>query len=134
MIGIVLAAHGRLAEEFQRAAEHMLGPQEQFAVVCIGAEDDLEQSCRDILAAVAQAECGGGVIILTDIYGSTPSNLAISARREGAVEVIAGMNLPMLIALLSHRETENLAQALEVAQTAGRKYIYAPGLDLNGAS
>ncbi len=123
MIGLVLVTHGQLAEEFRRAVEHVVGPQEQFETVSIGADDDMEQRRRDIVEAVARADSGTGVIILTDMFGGTPSNLAISVMAPGTTEVIAGMNLPMLIKLSSVRKSDDMAPALEEAQTAGRKYI-----------
>jgi len=132
MIGLVLVTHGRLAEEFQRAVEHVVGPQEHFAAVCIGPEDDMEQRRQDIMAAAGAADTGRGVIILTDMFGGTPSNLAISVMREGKIEVIAGVNLPMLIKLISIRKSEALGPALKAAQEAGRKYINVPSLILNG--
>ncbi len=101
MIGLVLVTHGRLAEEFRQAVEHVVGPQEQFATVCIGPEDDMEQRRREIIDAVSKTDSGRGVVIVTDMFGGTPSNLAISVMDEGRIEVIAGMNLPMLIKLSS---------------------------------
>src|SRR5690606_41864428 len=97
MIGLVLVTHGRLAEEFLRAVEHVVGPQDKFETVCIGADDDMEQRRHDIVDAVARAESGRGVIVLTDMFGGTPSNLAISVMRDCVFEVIAGINLPMLL-------------------------------------
>ena len=123
MIGLVLVTHGRLAEEFRNAVEHVVGPQKSFATVCIGADDDMEKRRVDILDAVAQADTGNGVIILTDMFGGTPSNLAISVMQSGTVEVIAGMNLPMLIKLTSVRQADDMTRALNEAQGAGRKYI-----------
>ena len=123
MIGIVLVTHGQLAKEFRHAVEHVVGPQDGFETVSIGADDDMEQRRRDILAAIKRAGTGNGVIILTDMFGGTPSNLAISVMRPGEVEVIAGVNLPMLIKLTSVRRNDDLAVAIEEAQTAGRKYI-----------
>lgn len=122
MIGVVLVTHGRLAEEFRQAVEHVVGPQEQFRTVSIGPEDDMEQRRREIVEAVAQTDTGEGVIVLTDMFGGTPSNLAISVMEPGRIEVIAGMNLPMLIKLSSARRCE-MEQALNEAQNAGRKYI-----------
>ena len=122
MIGVVLVTHGRLAEEFRHAVEHVVGPQEQFETVSIGADDDMEQRRRDIVDAVAQVDGGKGVIVLTDMFGGTPSNLAISVMEPGRVEVIAGMNLPMLIKLTSARRGD-METALVEAQNAGRKYI-----------
>ncbi len=123
MIGLVLVTHGRLAEEFRHAVEHVVGPQRHFETVCIGADDDMEQRRQDIIEAVARADAGAGVVILTDMFGGTPSNLAISVMQPGAVEVIAGMNLPMLIKLTSVRQGDDMAKALTEAQAAGRKYI-----------
>ena len=123
MIGLVLVTHGRLAEEFRNAVEHVVGPQENFASVSIGAEDDMEQRRREIVEAVAAVDTGAGVVIVTDMFGGTPSNLAISVMEAGRVEVIAGMNLPMLIKLSSVRKADKLASAVEEAQAAGRKYI-----------
>ena len=123
MIGLVLVTHGRLAEEFRHAVEHVVGPQQSFETVSIGADDDMEERRREIVDAVGRANRGAGVIILTDMFGGTPSNLAISVMETGRVEVIAGMNLPMLIKLTSVRSGDDMAAALEGAQNAGRKYI-----------
>ena len=123
MIGLVLVTHGRLAEEFRNAVEHVVGPQENFETVSIGADDDMEKRRRDIVDAVARVDHGSGVVVLTDMFGGTPSNLAISVMEAGRVEVIAGMNLPMLIKLSSVRKADKLAVAVEEAQAAGRKYI-----------
>lgn len=123
MIGLVLVTHGRLAEEFKLAVEHVVGPQDAFETVCIGADDDMEQRRTDIVDAVACAETGNGVIILTDMFGGTPSNLAISVMSAGKIEVIAGVNLPMLIKLSSVRANDDMETALQEAQIAGRKYI-----------
>jgi PTS system mannose-specific IIA component len=123
MIGLVLVTHGQLAAEFRNALEHVVGPQENFETVAIGADDDMEQRRRDIITAVARVETGAGVVVLTDMFGGTPSNLAISVMESGRVEVIAGMNLPMLIKLSSVRKGDDMAVAIDQAQTAGRKYI-----------
>ena len=123
MIGLVLVTHGRLAEEFRNAVEHVVGPQENFETVSIGADDDMEKRRRDIVDAVARVDHGSGVVVLTDMFGGRPSNLAISVMEAGRVEVIAGMNLPMLIKLSSVRKADKLAAAVEEAQAAGRKYI-----------
>ena len=123
MIGLVLVTHGQLAEEFRHAVEHVVGPQQNFETVAIGADDDMEQRRRDIVDAVARADTGTGVVILTDMFGGTPSNLSISVMDSGRVEVIAGMNLPMLIKLSSVRAGDDMAASLAEAQAAGRKYI-----------
>jgi PTS system mannose-specific IIA component len=123
MIGLVLVTHGQLATEFRHAVEHVVGPQDNFETVAIGADDDMEQRRRDIVEAVARVDTGAGVIVLTDMFGGTPSNLAISVMESGRTEVIAGMNLPMLIKLSSIRKGDNMAAALDEAQAAGRKYI-----------
>ncbi len=123
MIGLVLVTHGRLAEEFRHAVEHVVGAQKNFETVSIGADDDMEQRRTDIVEAVSRADTGAGVIILTDMFGGTPSNLAISVMSSGKVEVIAGVNLPMLIKLTSVRTNDDMSTALQEAQMAGRKYI-----------
>ena len=123
MIGLVLVTHGRLAEEFRNAVEHVVGPQENFETVSIGADDDMEKRRRDIVDAVARVDRGSGVVVLTDMFGGTPSKLALSVMEAGRGEVIAGMNLPMLIKLSSVRKADKLAAAVEEAQAAGRKYI-----------
>ena len=123
MIGLVLVTHGRLTDEFRLAVEHVVGPQENFETVAIGADDDMEQRRRDIVEAVRRVDGGTGVILLTDMFGGTPSNLAISVMEAGRIEVIAGMNLPMLIKLSSVRKSDNMVAALDEAQAAGRKYI-----------
>jgi len=123
MIGLVLVTHGRLAEELRSAMEHVVGTQRNVATVCIGPEDDMERRRQDILRSVEEVNTGQGVVLLTDMFGGTPSNLAISIMDKAKVEVIAGVNLPMLIKLASLRESESLAEAVRGAQEAGRKYI-----------
>jgi PTS system mannose-specific IIA component len=123
MIGLVIVTHGRLGEEFVAAFEHVVGKQPGVAAVSIGPEDDMEKRRRDILEAVAATDTGKGVIVLTDMFGGTPSNLAISIMDPARVEVVAGVNLPMLIKLASVRKTEPLGQAVISAREAGRKYI-----------
>ena len=123
MIGLVLVTHGRLASEFVTAMEHVVGPQGQIEAICIGPEDDMEARRNDISDAVDKVDDGGGVIILTDLFGGTPSNLAISLMKTDAVEVIAGVNLPMLIRLEGARRTMALKAAVAAARDAGRKYI-----------
>jgi len=120
---MVLVTHGRLAEEMLAALEHVVGHQQNVATICIGPDDDMEQRRKDIVEAVQRVETGPGVIVLTDMFGGTPSNLAISIMNRASVEVIAGVNLPMLIKLASVRTTEPLAEAVTSAQLAGRKYI-----------
>ncbi len=123
MIGLVLVTHGRLAVEFRAAMEHVVGPQSQVEAISIGPDDDIEERRAEILAAVARADAGSGVILLTDMFGGTPSNLAISVMEKANVEVIAGVNLPMLIKLASVRGESTLPDAVLQAQEAGRKYI-----------
>ncbi len=123
MIGLVLVTHGRLAEEFLSTLEHIVGPQKNVAVVCIGPDDDMEERRQEIIDKVKATEDGDGVVLLTDMFGGTPSNLAISVLEQGKVEVIAGINLPMLIKLASVRGKESLNQTVAQAQEAGRKYI-----------
>ena len=123
MIGLVLVTHGHLATEFRAALEHVVGPQKNLATIAIAPDDDMESRRRDILAAVEQVENGRGVVILTDMFGGTPSNLAISVMGGAKIEVIAGVNLPMLIKLAEVRGKLPLAEAALAAQEAGRKYI-----------
>ncbi|MCB1516379.1 MAG: PTS sugar transporter subunit IIA [Hyphomicrobiaceae bacterium] len=123
MIGMVLVTHGRLAEEFKSALEHVVGPQEQCETVCIGPDDDMEERRENILDAVQEADSGDGVVILTDMFGGTPSNLAISVMEGQSVEVIAGVNLPMLVKLARVRGDASMRDAVREAQDAGRKYI-----------
>ena len=123
MIGMVLVTHGRLADELVAALEHVVGPQPNVGSVCIGPDDDMEQRRFDILESVARVDDGSGVVVLTDMFGGTPSNLAISIMDRAKVEVIAGVNLPMLIKLASVRHSEILVDAVASAQDAGRKYI-----------
>ena len=123
MIGLVLVTHGRLALEFLAAMEHVVGPQGQIRTVCIDADDDMERRRADIVAAAKDVDAGDGVILVTDMFGGTPSNLAISAMQKGTVEVIAGMNVPMLIKLAELRDTASVSDAVRQAQDAGRKYI-----------
>ena len=123
MIGLVLVTHGRLAEEFVTAMEHVVGKQERIATIAIGPEDDMEGRRKDIAQAIAAVDTGRGVIVLTDLFGGTPSNLAISLMERGRVEVIAGINLPMLIRLESARKAMKVVDAVAAAREAGRKYI-----------
>ncbi len=123
MIGLILVTHGRLADQFVEAMEHVVGPQDGIVTVCIGPNDDMEQRRADIADAIQQVDSGGGVIILTDLFGGTPSNLAISLLDAGRIEVIAGINLPMLIRLAGARKVMDVTAAVLAAQTAGRNYI-----------
>lgn len=123
MIGLVLVTHGRLANEFVVAMEHVVGKQERIATICIGPEDDMEERRADIARAIHEVDSGRGVILLTDLFGGTPSNLAISLMEAGKVEVIAGINLPMLIRLGGARKQMKVTEAVAAARDAGRKYI-----------
>jgi PTS system mannose-specific IIA component len=123
MIGLVLVSHGQLATEFRAAMEHVVGRQPQVAVVCIGPEDDMDMRRTEIMSAIHDVDSGKGVVVLTDMFGGTPSNLAISAMNGSNVEVVAGINLPMLVKLAKVRESCPLAEAVTAAQDAGRKYI-----------
>ena len=131
MIGLVLVTHGGLANELISAMEHVVGPQENSATVCIGPDDDMERRRADIQKAVGSVETGEGVIILTDMFGGTPSNLAISIMDSKSIEVIAGVNLPMLVKLASIRGKLDLQSAIAKAQEAGRKYINVASQILN---
>jgi PTS system mannose-specific IIA component len=132
MIGLVIVTHGRLAEEFLQAMEHVVGPQRNVKAVCIGPEDDMERRRTDILNAAQAVDEGQGVILLTDMFGGTPSNLAISVMEQTRAEVIAGLNLPMLIKLASVRGRESLSTCVAYAQEAGRKYISVASYVLAG--
>ena len=123
MIGMVLVTHGRLAAEFVAALEHVVGAQAQIAAVCIGPDDDMEQRRQEILLRISEVDSGEGAVLLTDMFGGTPSNLAISVMDRAKIEVIAGVNLPMLIKLVSLRQSESLERTVLGAQEAGRKYI-----------
>ena len=123
MIGLVLVTHGHLADELIGALEHVVGPQTQVASVCIGPDDDMERRRADIVNSVQETDSGDGVVVLTDMFGGTPSNLAISIMERANIEVIAGVNLPMLVKLASVRDDLELGEAVAKAQEAGRKYI-----------
>ncbi len=132
MIGMVLVTHGRLACEFKSALEHVVGPQTQMNVITIDPDDDMDGRRQDIMDAIHQVDTGEGVVVLTDMFGGTPSNLAISAMNGSNVEVVAGINLPMLIKLASVRDEVKLADAVIQAQDAGRKYINVASRVLSG--
>ena len=123
MIGLVLVTNGGLASEFIVAMDHVVGPQERIEAICIGPDDDMEGRRDDIAAAIAKVDEGDGVIILTDLFGGTPSNLAISLMKSDKIEVIAGVNLPMLIRLEGARKAMDVRAAVAAAREAGRKYI-----------
>lgn len=123
MIGIVLVTHGRLAHEFRSALEHVMGPQQQIETISIDPQDDIDSRRKEIIAAVKRVDQGNGVAILTDMFGGTPSNLAISVMNAPDIEVVAGVNLPMLVKLATVRDECPLAEAVTQAQAAGRKYI-----------
>jgi PTS system mannose-specific IIA component len=132
MIGVVVVSHGRLADEFVAAAEHVLGPQDQMRPVAIGPYDNMEERRADIIEAVRAVDRGDGVVILTDMFGGTPSNLAISVINQVRIEVIAGVNLPMLIKLAEVRDKMSLSEAALAAQDAGRRYIRVASVELAG--
>lgn len=132
MIGLVIVTHGRLAEEFIAAMEHVVGPQTHVKAISIGADDNMETRRGDILAAASSVNLGDGVLILTDMFGGTPSNLAISVMDKAKAEVIAGVNLPMLVKLASVRKTGKLAQVAQTAQEAARKYVIVASQELAG--
>ncbi|MEP3198821.1 MAG: PTS sugar transporter subunit IIA [Lentilitoribacter sp.] len=132
MIGLVLVTHGNLAEEFKNALEHVVGQQDAVETICIGPDDDMDRRREDIVNAVKEADQGNGVIILTDMFGGTPSNLSISVMDTGEIEVIAGINLPMLIKLARVREDNDMQKSLQEAQDAGKKYINVASSLLSG--
>lgn len=132
MIGLVIVTHGQLAIELRRATEHVVGPQDMMETICIGPDDDMERRRNDIRSAVDRVDSRAGVILLTDMFGGTPSNLAISMLRDGKVEVLAGVNLPMLIKLAEARETASLEEAALKAKEAGQRYIAIASKILSG--
>ncbi len=134
MIGLVLVTHGHLADELRLAMEHVVGPQRNVATVCIGADDDMEGRRAEIHDCIGQVDTGDGVVLLTDMFGGTPSNLAISMMDRQGVEVIAGVNLPMLVKLAKVRSNQPLAAAVNCAEEAGRKYIGAASHVLHGTN
>ncbi len=123
MIGLVLVTHGNLASEFISAMQHVVGPQDQVLGVCIGPDDDMEMRRNEILEKVKSVDCGEGVVLLTDMFGGTPSNLALSIMDRANVEILAGVNLPMLIKIASLRKENDMKKTVEGAQDAGKKYI-----------
>lgn len=134
MIGLVIVTHGQLATELRRAAEHVVGPQDYMETVCIGPDDDLERRRDDIRRAAATVDTGKGAILLTDMFGGTPSNLAISLLKDGVVEVVAGVNLPMLIKLSEARRSHQLDEAARLAKDAGIRYIAIASEVLSGGA
>ncbi|MBA4801592.1 MULTISPECIES: PTS sugar transporter subunit IIA [Euryhalocaulis] len=132
MIGLVVVSHGRLAEELVSALEHVVGDQDKVRAVCIGADDDMEKRRDDIRSAAQAVDDGEGVILLTDMFGGTPSNLSISLLDKGRIEVVAGVNLPMLIKLSEARRTQTIDEAAQSAQEAGRRYIAVASQVLDG--
>ncbi len=132
MIGLVIVTHGGLAREFRAALEHVVGPQKQIETVQIGPDDDMDLRRTEILGAVGRVQTGDGVIVLTDMFGGTPSNLAISVMEEAKVEVIAGINLPILVKLAALRSDVSLSEAVTQARDAGRKYIKVASQELSG--
>ncbi len=137
MIGMVLITHGELGGTLRAAMEHVVGPQRQVATLSIGPDDQIPYCRRALAALIDQVDTGDGVMLLTDMFGSTPSNLAIAAMQRGGVEVIAGVNLPMLVKLAKTRSQRTLAECTDIGETAGRKYIAAashlPASCLGGA-
>ncbi|MDX2094742.1 MAG: PTS sugar transporter subunit IIA [Alphaproteobacteria bacterium] len=123
MIGIIIVTHGALGNELIAVAEHVVGRQQALTAIAIGPEDDIERRRNEIIAKVNELDTGAGVALLTDMFGGTPSNLAISVMKPEKVEVVAGVNVPMLIKLISVRNTMTLLNAVMTAQEAGRKYI-----------
>ena len=134
MIGIVIITHGGLAVEFRAALEHIVGRQEKIETLSIGPEDDMEARRSELIEAVRRADDGRGVVVLTDMFGGTPSNLAISVMEDTGAEVLAGVNLPMLVRLASVRRDKSLVEAVDLAKEAGRKYISVASQVLAGES
>jgi len=133
MIGIVIVTHGRLAAEFLSATEHVVGPQSHIATICIGPQDDIEQRRNEITAAIKEVDLGRGVVVVTDMFGGTPCNLALTHLQRGKVEVLAGANLPSLVKLVSVRTKLGLDAAVKEAIDSGRKYMRAGSAELTGS-
>ncbi len=123
MIGLVIVTHGRLAAEMLAALEHVVGPQESIRTVCVGPEDDLDSRRLEVCDCIEDVDRGSGVILITDMFGGSPSNLCMAQMGRTDVEVLGGVNLPMLVKLAKIRKTLPMVEALECAQAAGRKYI-----------
>lgn len=134
MIGIVIVTHGRLAQEFISAMEHVVGPQPHLRAVCIGPEDDIERRRRELAAAAKSVNQGAGVVLATDMFGGTPCNLALTLLDRGSIEVLAGVNMPSLFKLIDVRAKLPLDQAVKEAIEAGRKYMRAGSADLAGGA
>ena len=132
MIGVVIVTHGGLAQEFRAALEHVVGRQTMLETISIGPEDDMEKRRGELIDAVTRVKGDKGVVVLTDMFGGTPSNLAISIMEETGAEVIAGINLPMLIKLATVRTESSLEQTITAAKEAGRKYISVASQVLSG--
>jgi mannose PTS system EIIA component len=132
MIGVVIVTHGGLAQEFRAALEHVVGRQNHIETISIGPDDNIDARRLELLASVARVKGDKGVVVLTDMFGGTPSNLAISIMEETGAEVVAGINLPMLIKLASIRADYSLEQAITAAKEAGRKYISVASQVLSG--
>ncbi len=134
MIGIVIITHGGLAVEFRAALEHVVGPQTRLETLSIGPDDDIQGRRNELIEAVGRANSGQGVVVLTDMFGGTPSNLAKSIMEETGAEVLAGVNLPMLVRLASVRRDKNLAESVDLAKEAGRKNISVASQVMSGQS
>jgi PTS system mannose-specific IIA component len=134
MIGIVIVTHGRLAVELLAAVRHIVGPQSHVETVCIGPNDEVEERQSEISAAIKRVDLGTGVVLVTDMFGGTPCNLALTHLKKGKIEVLAGANLPSLIKLISVRTTLSLEKAVREAIEAGRKYMRAGSSELAGGS
>jgi PTS system mannose-specific IIA component len=124
MIGVVVVAHFKLAREMVAATELIVGRQEQFTYVDIFPDEDVEQIKGRVVTALKSMNSGEGVIILTDMFGGTPSNISLSFLEEGRVEVVTGVNLPMLIKLVSYRRDKMLPELAEFIAGYGKKNIY----------
>lgn len=133
MIGLVFVTHGNLALEFVAAMEHVVGKQERIECVCIGPNDNMDERRAEIMTKAKEMDAGDGVLLLTDMFGGTPSNLAMSVIEHGNYDVIAGVNLPMLIKLASARKDKTLQECALCAQEAGKKYINIASQLLGGA-
>ncbi len=123
MIGVVLVSHANIAKEMLNVIEHIVGPQDKILAISIFPNDDMKKKRTEIVESVKKVESGKGVIVLTDMFGGTPSNLAISVMEDEKIEVVAGVNLPMLIKMMSVRDKKSIKELIKISQESGRKYI-----------
>lgn len=134
VIALVIVTHGQLGQEFINVLNHVMGPQEKVAAFALEPKDTPAQRYQDLVSLVESLQSKEGVIVLTDMFGGTPSNMALMLQDQPNLEIIAGINLPLLLKLATVRTTMPLKEAILEAQTAGRKYIHVASELLKQAS